>query len=259
MKKKKLLTFISALTLCAMLFNLCGCFLFNGDSAYEDYMTTITLHGDGEDLPFEAKYGRKVETTSLTKKGYYLKGYYANPDGTNRYFDSAGKSLTEWNKDFPVEFYPAWEEIGKLTYRETALQENPQKITLQSNVFSHKFELSPELVNAAKGNMDQKLLVKCSYKFTCTRPYESNRVTVVIWFTNADTSGETYGETSWVYQEPKMASGEYPYIERELSAEIPAGELLHGNLFLKFKASMNGYKKCIKNISLSISFISPEN
>ena len=56
--------------------------------------------------------GEEYKASIPVKNGYYLTGYFTQPNGGEMYFDEFGRSISVWSEDYPTDFYAQWKSVS---------------------------------------------------------------------------------------------------------------------------------------------------
>ena len=127
--------------------------------------------------------GKQAQIDECVKQGCYVKGYYTKPDGGERYFSADGKSLSEWDKSYPDEFYVQYAPISEFSYTTTFTKD---KITTFSYNLHATIALKGELKNAISANLDKSIVIKVSFNAADTSGDED----WVVYYKNTDSYNE---------------------------------------------------------------------
>lgn len=164
MKKRKTFLFIINVFL---LFICNGCQIFNSNSSTSTnenkIVDTVVEVKDGDySKKFTIKLNEACIIEYLTKPGHYLKGYYSSELGGTKYFNSIGESESDWKDSYPKILYAQWEPISALPeFNDSKFVEEPKNMGFYSSITS---KLSPEWINAVKGNLNHDMTLSVSFR-----------------------------------------------------------------------------------------------
>lgn len=167
MKALKSLLLCILTTITIFSFSSCS-FLFapsNQESSIQEKetKTTISVYNDDIKTDFEVYYEKQAQITPFVKPGYYLSGYYTEPEGGEKYFDLNGKSTQVWQKNMPNTFYAQWKPISELNFTGKTLYSDEPK-TLSFYSVACYYTLPDEFINAIKGNLKEDFTVTLHFK-----------------------------------------------------------------------------------------------
>ncbi len=124
--------------------------------------TTISTYNGTVKMDYTVQYGKEATVDVPAKPGYYFDGFYSSEEGGDKYFDITGKSSTIWQEGLPSVFYAQWKPISELSYEKELRIEDPK--TWSGYGFpGFKFDLTPEIKNAIKGNLDKEVVITYSF------------------------------------------------------------------------------------------------
>ena len=219
----------------------------NDDSQQEEIKTTSITIFDGEySKEFTVKNGKQVNIDALYGRDKYLKGYYNAEEGGTRYFDSMGKSTVVWSADLPNVFYAQWgkiEEIDAQTVQYFTDTPNTRSDTILT------IDLSPELYNAVKGNLDSTLKIDMQFS-----RYHSRGGNIVVELR------DTFEEGDELFYSGKFAGneGNGSYKDYSISVDVTAECGRAGGIYIKIhdEQFLPGYSSvATKDMTVTISIL----
>lgn len=161
--------------LIVLLLTLSGCsflpFLSSNDNNYKSnnnnnvVRKSVTIKiVDGDNISNKAiTTGDYASIGEILKAGYGCDGYYDSEIDGVKYFDGSGKSVMEWQEDFPTTFYARWKAISSFdfSYTYTETQELNYHFSY-GNVLNATLK-SAEYQNMLKGNNNKNVVVNISF------------------------------------------------------------------------------------------------
>ena len=250
MKKTKIL--LELIIAIILVLALSSCDFFSGassDNQINEKQTVIRVYNGTVGTDYTVQYGQEVKVDVPTKSGYYFDGFYTEKEGGEKYFDISGKSSMVWQKGLPTEFYAQWKPITELFFEKETRIENPKSWSGYGYP-GFTFDLTPEIKNAIKGNLDKE--VKVTYSFDLK-----------------DTSKNTYSDMQF-YLSNSLGSGREELISKVLdsttttiykhysgSTTTTARKFLNeGKICMAFKKTY-GYSDyySVKNLKVTLEFV----
>lgn len=202
-------------------FTLCGCSLFNGiNKKTEPPKIDLTIFNNEQVNTIQVELGKIVSITPVTKEGYYLKGYFDQPQNGIKYIDTNGTSLTEWSNNNPTQLYTQWGNIFELEFKESP--DYVLEFGLQGGDDYVSVELEDEIINAIHGNPTIQAQVCATFKAKGSfNGYKAN-----FWI--SDQSNKVNGEQIARLDERLTTS----YTEYTLLSTVDARVFKRGKIFL---------------------------
>ena len=245
---KKFKALLSIILVALTIFTASSCSLFyNPIKDNESKSTTITIYDGDLASEFEVEYGKQAEITAFTKKGYYLSGYYTEPNGGEKYFDVLGKSTQIWQKGLPEVFYAHWIPISEIFYSEEKRIEDPKTWT-GYDFPGFVFELTPETQNAIAGNLDKKVEITYSFDLKDTSNYKYSDMKFYL------SNGLDSGRENFVSETITTQSN---YENYSGSTTTTAKKFLNnGKVCMSFKKTYGAYDYyAVKNLKITFKFV----
>lgn len=152
------------------------------------------------------------------KPNFYLKGYYDNEIGGIKYFNSIGQLESVWQDNFPTTLYAQWGRLSELRYQDNGFSEDAVTLEYYSKM---TWTLTPEWINAAKGNLNRSIKVKISFRCKHSNSIiTSNRLMFEIV--------DKFGQASECFSKKIFQEITNSYKTYEFECEIPAKAITDG-------------------------------
>ncbi|MBO5313364.1 MAG: hypothetical protein J6B29_05300 [Clostridia bacterium] len=250
-KLKSILSIIIVLSTLCSLFS-CGAMFgqTNQDSNGNNNSvkkTTISIYNGSVKTSYTVEYGKEASVAVLSKPGYYLDGYYTMETGGDMYFDMNGNSTQVWQEGLPSVFYAQWKPLSELVYSEEKRIENPKSWS-GYDFPGFSFELTQEIKNAIKGNLDKR--VRITYSFDLMDRSNNTYTSMQFYLSNSLESGrENFVSTTLATQSS--------YQHYSNSVTTTARKFLNsGEVCMAFKKTY-GYDDyySVKNLKITFEFI----
>lgn len=140
----------------------------SGSSSSSNKVITIELINGSQVLREVVICNQENEVPTLTKSGYYFKGYYDSEYGGTQYFDNKGKSTSNWTY-FPSCLYAQWGDIRDLSYTTQyngdRLAWSLSSLSVSVDLYAYAtLKLSDEFVSAIESNPDRNVEVTVSFE-----------------------------------------------------------------------------------------------
>lgn len=251
---KKIKTTLTIVLMVTMIFSISGCSLFynptkndGNNSSNKNNKTTITIYDGDISNEFEVEYGKQAEVTALTKQGYYLLGYYTEPNGGEKYFDLNGKSMQVWQENMPTTFYAHWASISGLTYNsEVDCTDEAESLSFYSTCFY--YELPDDFKNAINGNLNKDLNVTVHFK---AKEKLSGVLSSYAPVTIRLQDGS--GDSASTYAKQKLTPTK-EYESYDLNFTVDAGSFKKGVVYVIFDLGYANTNLYLKDISITTRF-----
>ncbi|MBQ9144087.1 MAG: hypothetical protein IJX60_03970 [Paludibacteraceae bacterium] len=247
------------------------CVMLSGCTAFEDLFNIIASGGSGDSgdggssengiksVNVNFHIGDRVQTEKINigeeykasipvKNGYYLTGYFTQPNGGEMYFDEFGRSISVWSEDYPTDFYAQWKSVsGYKIYNIDSSDKTYSSIGSVKVAF--QMEDHPTIV--LSGNLNCEVVVSISYRIkeVYTKYYPT--VTSYLYIMDGDdSSSDILYSTSF-----QLDCGDYHL--KTFTFKCEARELSSGNIYMQV-SSDSGYladKIHIKDIIITAQFV----
>ena len=225
------------------------------DSIFSKDKNTVTVnfHNGATVKSEKLKLGEEYKADIPIKNGYYLTGYYSEPEGGTQYFDELGRSISVWSEDYPTDVYAQWASVSGMkiynVYTPDKTYEGGPGMDSSIGIKMTMSELSTILVS---GNLDHEVVVKISYRIweEYTKFYAITKHTVKIK-DGSGSSADVLFSTSYDFD----CSGGYQ--QRTLTFKCEARRFSSGYLYF-YVANNSGYtfdEMAIKDFSLTAEFV----
>lgn len=257
MRKTRIIYLIFALLLICSILTGCSFFGDESDSTKDtgsNSLNTVRVNFyNGENVKTEnLEIGKQFKVSLPIKNGYYLTGYYSEPEGGIQYFDVYGRSISVWSENYPTDLYAQWEPISGVRiyniYKPDKTYESTG--TLDANIwFLSSLDEFGILLVSANLNREVKITISYRVKEVYTQYYPTVKHYVTIK-DSKESSGEVIHSTSY-----NLECGNY--YDQVITFTCEARELSSGQLFVKI-VSDSGYTFCefaIKEFSLIAEFV----
>lgn len=244
--KLKVIALLVCLTLATALLTGCsGLFGSNNDSdqSEEEQKPTasITVYVDDAQQQFSVPIGEVAKVKTFTKNGYYLKGYYSEKEGGNKYFDASGTSVGLWQEINPTTLYAQWEKLDALEPHkfDTKMVNQPEG----DSSWWLQETLPAEYYNAVQGNLDAAFIIKLEYQVKCS----AEEVAFIV-YDRTDDAKEKFGEDT-----VQTGGSEYHPYTREI--KVNAKAFVNGKVYIYAYWIGLGWTNTIyfKNLTISIA------
>ena len=243
---KKILTFSMLIlfsTIC-----LASCSLFpNSDNIFPSTEAMIEINFDEIKVEQVVKYNQSVTVEVKNKKEYYLEGIYDEEEGGTKYFDSLGKSLVAWKKEFPTTFYARYGSIYELEQEIEVYGNEPKSCNGNNDsnkyVLYKEYKLDDLFISALNKNFDKKIKVNYSVDLKINDEF--------------DTSYNNKGADE--HEVFKILPTTNNFTTYTGSVDISANDFANGNIYVYVKSTRStfiGFASYfyIRNLNITISF-----
>lgn len=228
-----LIVFCISMTAC---FNIFG----NEEPSISKTLVNIIINDINEEFSYTVVCGEKMKVDTFIRSGFYLLGIFDSSDGSNKYFDSMGISINEWESTNPNIFYTKWASINGLNY--TSIIQYTE-----ANSFSWKFIaeiiLPENFYNAIKGNIDKYLEITATFDDMDELFFGTHSSTHTISIVK---DLESYNE-----QTITVVNSYNNYI---IKFEVPAICANNGKIYCEFNRGNTFNHGFIKNLVLNVKF-----
>ena len=161
--------------LIVLLLTLSGCsflpFLSSNDNNYKSnnnnnvVRKSVTIKiVDGDNISNKTiTTGDYASIGEILKAGYGCDGYYDSEIDGVKYFDGSGKSVMEWQEDFPTTFYARWKAISSFDFSYTYTETQELNYHFSYGNVPNATLKSAEYQNMLKGNNNKNVVVNISF------------------------------------------------------------------------------------------------
>ena len=124
----------------------------------------ITVFVDENKYQYTAIVDKEFSIRPVTKEGYYLKGFYSEKEGGQKYIKADGNSLSVWKDEFPTTLYAQFESINELMFKGDVILDTVQirdEFSPQKKYVT--YNLSEDFNNAILANYNSNIYVSVSF------------------------------------------------------------------------------------------------
>lgn len=221
----------------------CGIFDDGKSGGFLNEPIDITIYNGDEANTYTVTTGKTAVVGTVSKQGYFFKGYYSEENGGEQYFDNKGNSLVTWKKGFPTTLYAQWQSIYELEYNSKVYFEDPYDSRRGEG---YTFSIPEDFKNAIAENPSAKL--KISVKLSAKYSSDHNYPVTLKLMDMEGAESELLGEQT----QPLYSN----YNDYQFDFEVDAHCLKKGKFYLFWNNKGVGYWVCmyVKDLTYTLSF-----
>lgn len=249
MKNNKVIAVLLIMIVACAIFT--GCSWFGGgDDSSNPFAKKVDVNfHNGDSVSTETiTVGKEHTATVPVKNGYYMVGYFTQPEGGEKYFDECGRSLSVWSKDYPTDFYAQWASISGLKLYDINEQGETREYSyngLSPTVqIVYTLEEFPKI--ALKGNLNKQVSVKISYRIK-----ETDGNTDEWYFRVYDGTGSS-AEIIYAADYEKQHGD---YVTQNIAFTCEARLLNSGKICVLISSDYSFAKFYIKDFTMTVEFV----